>query len=116
MSGVQLLELSPSDLLDVLHFLFEEDAGSVMSAEHGEARDAMRDSIYESMYKTEYTFKASKKQNDFSGIDLPLDDEDVPVPVDPFARSGYVKPYTPATDFDPSATNPFGSVLDAPLR
>lgn len=118
MSGVRLPELAASDMLDVIHFLLEDDLISVVNQEQSDAKDQIRQQIYSSMYKTEYMYSA-KKQTDFSALDDPLGEEDdVPVPVDPFERSGAVKPkpYTPATDFDPDSSKPFGSLLDAPLR
>jgi hypothetical protein len=118
MSGVRLLEMTASDMLDVIHFLLEEDLTSAANQEQSDAKDQVRQQIYSSMYKTEYAYSA-KKQTDFSALDDPLgEDDDMPVPVDPFERSGSTKPkpYTPATNFDPDAINPFGSVLDAPLR
>jgi hypothetical protein len=118
MSGVRLLELSMSDMLDVLHFLFEDDIGSIVNKEQSDARDLSRETIYSSMYGSTYAYGSSKKPTDFSELDDPLGDDDIPMPVDPFERSGAVapKPYTPATDFNPDADNPFGRLLDAPLR
>jgi hypothetical protein len=103
-------------MIDVLHFLFEEDS-VVSSAEKAEAKESVRVRIYEDMYGVEYEFKAARAAaSGLDNIDPPFGDEDeAPIPVDPFAKSGYVKPYTPATDFDPDALKPFGSVLDAPL-
>lgn len=50
-------------------------------------------------------------------IDPPLaDEEDVPVPVDPFARSGATKPFISASLPDETSPLPFGRALDAPLR
>lgn len=116
MSGVRLPELTASDMLDVIHFLLEDDLTGVVNQEQSDAKDQIRQQIYSSMYKTEYAYSA-KKQTDFSALDDPLGEEDdIPVPVDPFERSGAVKPYTPATDFDPDSLKPFGSLLDAPLR
>jgi hypothetical protein len=86
-----------------------------------EARDKMRSTIYEELYARPYRYGASSSSSttDFSALDDPFgDDDDAPVPVDPFERSGAVapKPFTPATDFNPDASNPFGRLLDAPLR
>jgi hypothetical protein len=106
-----------SDMLDVLHYFFEEDALWSTTAEHSEAKDAIRSQVYETLYKTTYNYSSSKSRTqNFDNIDSPLDELDMPQPVDPFARSNSVKPYTPATDFDHSLHKPFGDVLDAPLR
>lgn len=114
--GVRLGELSMSDMLDVLHYLFEEDSTSIGTGEHLEARDAVRSQIYSTMYGTEYKYAAqpSSQVQSFDNIDDPLDDE-MPVPIDPFKKSGAIKPFRPATKFDPDASLPFGNVLDAPL-
>lgn len=103
-------------MLDVIHFFFEEDATNVSTAEQADARDSVRTSIYRTMYETEYKYASSRSKNDLSNLDEPFgDDDDMPVPVDPFTKSNVVKPYVPATDFDPDAAKPFGRVLDAPL-
>lgn len=103
-------------MLDVLHYFFEEDALSSSTAEHAEAKDAVRNSVYMTMYETEYKYGAKKSgQSGISELDYPLDDDEPPVPIDPFAKSNSVKPFTPATDFDPNSSKPFGRVLDAPL-
>lgn len=103
-------------MLDVLHYFFEEDALSSTTAEHAEAKDAVRSQVYATLYETTYNYGSNKtKQADFDGIDAPLDDYDIPQPVDPFERSNSVKPFTPATNFDPNSYKPFGNVLDAPL-
>lgn len=114
MHGVRLSELDMSDMLDVFHYFFEEDALWSSTAEHAEAKDAVRTEVYSGLYSRTYNYAAAKsRQIDFDNIDAPLDD--MPIPVDPFERSNSVKPYTPATDFNPDAQRPFGQILDAPL-
>jgi hypothetical protein len=104
-----------SDMLDVFHYFFEEDALWSSTAEHAEAKDEVRSQVYSGLYNKTYNYGASKsRQVTFDDIDDPLNNE-MPVPVDPFERSNSVKPYTPATDFNPDAHKPFGQVLDAPL-
>jgi hypothetical protein len=100
-------------MVDVLHFMFEDEILSMSTAEQSDSRDAMRKIIYENLYKTSYSYGSSKKA-DFSELDLPLDDE-IPTPLNPASRSAFVKPFTPPTKFDPDSSKPFGSVLDAPL-
>lgn len=104
-------------MLDVLHFLFEDDA-LVPSGEAAEARDKMRSQIYQELYGTTYDYGAQYESN-LTGnpeIDYPLDEDDIPTPVDPFARSQATKPFIPPTRFVEDSDSPFGSVLDAPLR
>ena len=107
-------------MLDVIHYLFEADAESIMTAEQAEGRNQLRSSLYSELYNRSYEYSTSTTSNT-SGIDAPLDDDlldDMPTPVDPFARSRgeAAKPYIPPTKFDPNTGMPMGSVLDAPLR
>ena len=95
---------------------------SISTAEQGEARDKSRISLYSNLYGREYKYASSKN----NGTTLPPDvagsimdyEDDVPVPVDPFERSGQsreVKPYIAPTPPDESSRLPFGRGLDAPL-
>lgn len=95
---------------------------SISTAEQGEARDKSRMSLYANLYGKKYKYASSKS----SGSSLPQDiadsimedDGDVPVPVDPFERSGQrreVKPYIAPTAPDAGSRLPFGTGLDAPL-
>jgi hypothetical protein len=96
--------MNMSDMLDVIHFLFEEDS-RYSSQEEVESVSAMRTQIYEGLYGVPYTYKLKKSSRsnmnsssgDFSGIEE-------------------TKPYIPPTEFDPESSNPFGSLLEAPLR
>lgn len=117
MSGIRLEQLSMADMLDVIHYIFESDALSISSSEHADAKDAVRSTIYEELYHRSYDYGSKKKSNDFSNIDPPIDG-DMPVPVDPFEKSGSTppKPFVPATQMDENSLRPFGGVLDAPLR
>ena len=112
---MSLLELDTHDLFDVLHYYFEEDSSTSQSAEHAEAKDMLRTSLYENLYNKPYRF-ASKKSSNLDNIDLPMGDEELPVPIDPFEKSNQTKPYRPPTDFDSSLSSPFGTTLDAPLN
>jgi hypothetical protein len=120
MSGVRLQDLDMSDMLDVIHYIFESDSLSISSSEHADAKDAVRSTIYEDLYNRSYDYGSKKKGSDFSNIDAPLGDfdDDLPVPVDPFERAGNAppKPFVPATRMDENSLLPFGGVLDAPLR
>lgn len=89
-------------MLDVIHFLFEEDSRFV-SAEEAEALSSLRTSIYRNLYNTTYLYSSSKKKNNSSADSDYFDD---------FAET---KPYIPPTDFNPASSNPYGSLLDAPI-
>ena len=69
------------------------------------------------MYNREYKYGVTSSSTS-PDIDLPLDDyeDDIPVPVDPFARSGETKPFISASLPDEMSPLPFGRSLDAPLR
>ena len=69
------------------------------------------------MYNREYKYGVTSSSTT-SDIDLPLDDysDDIPVPVDPFARSGTTKSFISASLPDENSPLPFGRALDAPLR
>ena len=121
MHGVSLGELDVADMLDVIHYMFEEDM-RIPSAEVAEAVSKSRSILYREMYNRDYAYSVKTGAAFLSAdIDPPLgDDDDVSdiTPVDP-ARGGRAsanaKPYFPPTDFNPDAVNPFGTTLDAPL-
>lgn len=72
--------------------------------------------MYRDLYGVEYKY-ATSSSSTMRNIDPPLaDEEDVPVPVDPFARSGATKPFISASLPDETSPLPFGRALDAPLR
>ncbi|URP22169.1 hypothetical protein SEA_BIG4_85 [Microbacterium phage Big4] len=62
MSGVRLLEMEASDMMDVLHFLFEEDFTAV-SEDHSHSRSALRDHLYTTLYGTKYSFKVPPRKD-----------------------------------------------------
>jgi hypothetical protein len=107
MAGIKLEELETRDMLDVLHYLFEDDL-SVHSAEQFESKNKVRKSLYPTLLGKPYKFsmdESSKNQYDFDDYSMPTQKID---------RS--VKPYMPPTNFNPDAPNPFGSALrEAPL-
>jgi len=101
------------DMLDVLHYFFEEDL-HVATAEEADARDKTRSSIYRNLYNREYAHARPSSANAAQNWD---DDPgfQAEAPIEPFNPAQKTKPYTPPTDFNPNAAKPFGSVLDAPL-
>lgn len=120
MSGVRLLDLDSSDLFDVIHYIFEEDATQSSTAEQAEARDSMRVTLYRSLYNVnyQYAYKATSTANNFSMLDDPLDalQPNSYGDFDP-SKSGPPKPYIPATDFSENSVNPYAvNKLDAPLN
>lgn len=105
--GIVLEELESSDMIDVLHFLFEEDALGP-TGEFIEARSTLRTSIYSNLYNREYRFKVGKSD---SSRPMTANGEDL-TPFDPM--NSETKPYVPATDFNPESSLPFGGLIGAP--
>lgn len=95
--GLTLGEMEMSQMLDVIHFLFEEDA-RYSTAEEAQAVSEFRSTIYGVLYGTTYKYKVSSSSGGGAG-----------------RSGGGVKPYIPPTEFDPDTGMPFGDVLDAPL-
>lgn len=97
--GINLPEMELSDMLDVIHYFYEEDL-NFSSHEQMQMAEKRRVHIYKEMYLTEYKYQVSASS-------------DVVEPFDP--AGGGTKPYIPPTEFDPDSYNPFGSALDAPI-
>jgi hypothetical protein len=120
MSGVRLGELGSSDMIDVLHFMFEEDMFTA-TGEEAEHKSKVRTTLYREFYDKDYGYKISSSEGYASGGDLlpPLDEEYEIKQFDPDSRESPVKtkpkPYVPATNFNPGSALPFGRDIDAPL-
>ncbi len=56
------MEMEASDMMDVLHFLFEEDFTPV-SEDHQQSRSAIRDHLYKELYGVGYAFKAPARKD-----------------------------------------------------
>ena len=103
------------DLLDALHYMFEEDMVPV-SGEQQEARENMRKNLYMQIYgSSAYTWIAGQggaraggnRVSDFTPTTADSSDET--------STELTHKPYEPPTPFDPDAAKPFGELLDEPL-
>jgi hypothetical protein len=92
-----------SDMLDVLHFIFEEDSRFV-SAEEAESVTALRSSLYRNFYGTSYAYGSPKKN-----VNVTANNDGF------FSDPSVTKPYIPPTEFDPDSFNPYQSLLDAPI-
>lgn len=113
MAGIKLEELETRDMLDVLHYLFEEDL-SMYTPEHFEAKNKTRKSIYPTLLGKPYRYAPSEYSNNDYGL------EDLDDPLEKFNPNQKinreVKPYMPPTNFNPDAKNPFsGALREAPL-
>jgi hypothetical protein len=100
--GLDLKEMELADMLDVVHYLFEEDS-RYRSQEEAESVSAVRTQVYEVLYGLPYRYKMGKSATNNTGIGS-----------DALSDTA-VKPYIPPTEFDPESSNPFGSVLEAPI-
>jgi hypothetical protein len=118
------MEMEVSDMLDVIHFFFEEDL-NFTSGEQAEAQSKMRTEMYQTMYGVEYKYpmaQSNTKQgfqtSATSNFDFEPEDEATMAareikPFDPLKPP--TKAFVPATDFDVDSAKPFGTALDAPL-
>lgn len=97
-------------MLDVIHFFFEEDL-RFSSGEEVKAQGKMRTQLY-SLYGKTYNY-ASNGSNTTYGGRAYVSEDDTSFDVTPVSVK---KPYVAPTKFNPESTNPFGSVLDAPLK
>lgn len=121
MNGLNLKEMKASDMIDVLHYFFEDDM-NYASAEQADAKDRTREIIYQDFYGHKYTY--SKTQSG-TGVnysaggqnftaDLSSDEQEEKIEAfDPMKKPP--KPFVPATQVNASSPKPFGSVLDEPL-
>lgn len=120
--SINLLELQASDMLDVIHYFFEQDM-LVAGAEEAEARSKMRTIIYKDLYEKTYNYQytSSKKGYNYStasGDSMMPEGESVVDDSNSFEPDapdkGPTKPFVPPTDFNPDSPNPFDGVLDPP--
>lgn len=125
MSGLNLASMEADDMLDVLHFMFEDDM-FVGSVEQIESRSKTRKLIYEEMYgrKYEYGVTSGSDSTDSGFFDPDTLPEDgfmangepiIPFNPDEGPNEFKKKPYIPPTNFDPDSSLPFGVDIDAPL-
>lgn len=120
--GLRLREMEASEMLDVVHYFFDQD-NNYSTAEQAEAHSLIRRAVFRDWYGKEYRYGVPEKNNSlgeqqFIPNDVGEDLEESITPVDPFKKAssaGQSKPFVPTTDFDDRSSKPFGSILDAPL-
>lgn len=117
MNGLRLAEMEASEMLDVLHYFFEEDYFYV-NDEQAEYRPKFRQQMYKSMYGIDYVY-VSADTGDSSGSDS-LDPEEIEEPeelINPFSprakkeTKAFLEPTLPLEN----SQKPFGDILDMPL-
>ena len=114
-SGLRLADMDSTDMIDVLHYYFEDDIAA-SSAEQMEARSESRSVIYRTLYGTQYKYAmgTSDKKYNSDGSNLP--DDGFYSDLEPFDPSeNVVKPYVSPTELNEDSYLPFGKTLDAPL-
>jgi hypothetical protein len=116
MNGVDLKELDASEMLDVIHYFFEEDLKAA-TKEEIDAKDAIRNIIYEDFYSHKY-FLSNTRNKDYasnaSGDFFEESFKDI-TPFDPNIKKSS-KRYIAPTNFDSNLSKPFGDILDEPLN
>lgn len=119
-AGIRLSGLEASDMLDLLHYYFEEDM-NYSTAEQSEAASKTRENIYSKLYGREYKYTTkpaptSRTYTEDYGDITP--ESNVPnADIQPFnPQKQPTKAYVPPTEFDGTAQDPFGAILDSPLK
>jgi hypothetical protein len=132
MSGLRLSEMEAQEMLDVVHFMMEDDL-NLVSAEQAESRSKTRVLLYDLLYDRSYKYGTIARQSnksrtfDFDGdAGFVNNPEGGMIPFDPSRGANDsmdlppVKPktktYVPPTDFNPDSGNPFGKILDSPMN
>jgi hypothetical protein len=114
-NGLQLASMPAKDMLDVLHYFFEDDL-NYSTAEQAEARDKTREAIYDELYSSSYKYSRNKSSGTYEPVaedDADALEEKMPEPFNPAVKP---KGFIAATKFDAEAPMPFGNLLDAPLQ
>jgi hypothetical protein len=112
--------MEASSMLDVLHFLFEDDF-TYVSEENMTFQEVFRTNIYKEFYKTEYKYVRDKESSSGLGsLEGPLNDDISDVPqekINVFSpREKSAKQYVPPSEMTDDDARPFGSVLDSPIN
>ena len=117
MNNLNLREMEASDMLDVIHFFFEEDM-NYASGEQAEGRSRSREILYQDFYGYKYPYGGVRVDNNVgaSGNIKNFDeyeDDDTVVPFDPL--KGPTKSFVPPTPVNAAMSRPFGAVIEEPL-
>lgn len=115
-NGLNLKEMDASDMLDVIHFFFEDDINYV-SGEQADARDRARTILYQNFYEQNYSYSQS---NDSSistskNFDEPLVAEDEKIKQFDPLNDKPPKKFIPPTTGNAKLAKPFGNLIDEPF-
>jgi hypothetical protein len=119
-NGLRLENMEASDMLDVLHYFFEESS-NFSSAEQAKASDQLRVRLYKDLYNRNYKFATKSNSGGFTasgGMDFEAENDDpAPEKVEPFnpRHKEPTKAFVAATPVGDDDVNPFKGVLDAPI-
>jgi len=117
MSGLHLASMDCCEMLDIIHYIFEEDLIHSQSAEQIEAKEKVRSIIYRDFYERKYKYGSGvtdyNMSNEVLQEGLVGDEEDELKPFDPTKVP--IKPYFAPTNPDETSVKPFGKDIDAPL-
>jgi hypothetical protein len=113
-NGLRLADMPAPDMLDVLHYFFEDDL-NFSTPEQAEAREKTRSSIYQELYNSTYKYASNGKDFIGEGVDEPEDDSGEEEEINPFTVKEKAKSFIKPTEFNPEAENPFGKLLDGPM-
>lgn len=108
-----------SDMLDVIHYFFEEDY-RYASYEQAQYKDSFRSNIYKDLYDQIYKYgvadiTGNTPREQARSRDFDEEDEFSLTPFDPNSKQE-TKPYIPPTDFFGQSAKPFGETLESPLN
>lgn len=103
-------------MLDVMHFLFEEDL-QASSEEEAKAKTQVRSVLYKDLYNQTYKYgvRDAGQSYNYSDNNYPSDgfagkNDSIPDPIKPPTKA-----YVPTTDFNVDSPLPFGKIVDPPL-
>lgn len=132
MSGIQLGSLDACDMVDAIHYLFEQEH-EYTSEDHRKQKLTVREHLYRDLYDREVAVQYKEQQSNTSLItpEVPKDfdygarlkdriqsDIGSDIPFDPKKNQPKPppKPRIAPTKFNPDAARPFGMLLDPPLN
>lgn len=126
-AGLELREMEVSDMLDVVHYFFEEDMNYI-TPEQANSHGQVRQTMYRALYGVEYSYFVASRDGgsksfgdglstaDGSRLDEAEDEFDTAfdTPFNPKSKPP-TKSYFPPTELSGNASKPFGGVLDSPM-
>jgi len=112
-NGLRLGEMEVSDMLDVIHYFYDESM-NFSTIEQGKWADSRRERISEDLYGTEYRYKSFTEDKDSNKDFGSYDENEDIVAFNPSVKSE-TKSYIPPTKMEADSADPFGGVLDAPI-